>query len=160
MKNHHKKIDLSLIVILTLLFSISLSAHAATETIQYSYDNSGQIQGVSYDGTTVVEYVYDNMGNRMIKSTSTTGAPVNNQWGQIFIIDKLALNNKRRGIIKLYRYETINMKDLTPFNTLHQILCLVCLISSADRLIFGFWGEPYSVFWEVHNKYPHLLLTL
>ncbi|MDL1964370.1 MAG: hypothetical protein LWW98_08580, partial [Deltaproteobacteria bacterium] len=66
-----------------LLFAViilisSFDAFAATETINYSYDDMLRLTGVeSGDGTTV-DYVYDALGNRLAKTTTLSGSPANN----------------------------------------------------------------------------------
>jgi hypothetical protein len=47
-------------------------------TTNYSYDNMLRLIKAEYEDGTVVEYVYDNLGNRLQKTTSLSGAPVNN----------------------------------------------------------------------------------
>jgi PKD repeat protein len=74
----HKNIWLiALIIFITLTISI-LPVHVEAETIQYSYDNVGEIKQITYDTDTLIEYVYDNLGNRMSRSISLSGIPSNN----------------------------------------------------------------------------------
>ena len=55
---------------------VLLSAIASfAETINYDYDNMGQLTSVGYGDGTVVSYVYDNAGNRLQKATTLSGAP-------------------------------------------------------------------------------------
>jgi YD repeat-containing protein len=70
---------IGLFLLLSLLFN-DRPVFAATETVQYSYDNAQQITSVTYDNGTAednVEYAYDGAGNRVAK-TVTAGAVTNN----------------------------------------------------------------------------------
>ena len=49
-----------------------------SEEINYTFDNMSRLIRAQYEDGTVVSYVYDNMGNRLQKSTTLDGAPVNN----------------------------------------------------------------------------------
>ncbi len=56
---------------LVLLFAIASLA----ETINYGYDNMGQINSVEYGDRTAVGYVYDSAGNRLQKATNLEDIP-------------------------------------------------------------------------------------
>lgn len=68
-----KKILLQVLFISLLLPLINATA----ETLQYSYDDSGSLQQVTFQDGTVLDYVYDNMGNRLQRAVTATGSPAN-----------------------------------------------------------------------------------
>jgi YD repeat-containing protein len=74
---YKKTVFLFLCAFLLLLLN-NFTAFAVTETIQYGYDDAGQVTKVTYDDDTDVEYVYDGAGNRQIKTVTLTGEPANN----------------------------------------------------------------------------------
>ena len=69
----------SLLGLIASVFILCLAGSSFAETIQYSYDDMLRLTRVEYGNGTVVEYVYDNVGNRLAKTTSLPGSPVNSQ---------------------------------------------------------------------------------
>ena len=60
------------VIILIIISFLSLSAFpafASAATVQYTYDDTGQVTTTTYDDATRIEYTYDNSGNRTSKST-------------------------------------------------------------------------------------------
>ena len=77
-KSIYRSIGILLIASLLSILLNPFSVHAVAETIQYGYDDAGQILKVTYDDGTDVDYAYDGSGNRLAKTITLTGAPVNN----------------------------------------------------------------------------------
>ena len=50
---------------------------AIAETLQYTYDDSGSLQQITFQDGTVFDYVYDNMGNRLQRAVTAPGGPAN-----------------------------------------------------------------------------------
>ncbi len=72
-KTMRRTIPWAITLALLLVLSGALYAWAATETVTYSYDDTYQVTGASYDGrAAAVAYVYDDAGNRQSKTTTTT----------------------------------------------------------------------------------------
>ena len=57
--------------------ALAVAVPCRAEVIQYSYDDMNRLSRVEYPDGTVVDYVYDNLGNRLMKSTTLSGAPAN-----------------------------------------------------------------------------------
>ena len=62
---------------LFILLLLSVPLVSSAQTLQYGYDVMGRLTQVVYGDGTVVEYVYDNLGNRLMQSTTLSGAPSN-----------------------------------------------------------------------------------
>lgn len=67
-----KKLMMAVIVLIMNTANI-----ASAETLTYTYDSMQRITRVQYASGPVIEYVYDNMGNRLVRSLYTAGAPAN-----------------------------------------------------------------------------------
>ena len=60
------------------IFLLLLITTATAETLQYSYDDSGSLQQITFHDGTVLDYVYDNMGNRLQRAVTAPDGPANN----------------------------------------------------------------------------------
>lgn len=54
------------------------SSFAVADTMQYAYDDANRLIKVTYGNSTVIDYVYDGVGNRLFKTITPAGNPVNN----------------------------------------------------------------------------------
>ena len=72
-----RPLGIKLIFIITFLIFASA---ARSDIVDYNYDDLSRLTGANYSDGTNVQFVYDNLGNRLIKSTETSGF-VNNAPG-------------------------------------------------------------------------------
>ena len=87
--NLRKKIFRNIIIasfIISLMISV-FPAFASAATIQYTYDDTGQVTTATYDDTARIGYTYDNSGNRLTKAATFFGnisiAPLSVNFGEI-----------------------------------------------------------------------------
>jgi len=64
-----------------LLLTVSASAHAASASITYGYDELGRVTTALYDNGTCIVYTYDAVGNRTSQTNSTAAGPQTPIWG-------------------------------------------------------------------------------
>ncbi|MGH7025088.1 MAG: hypothetical protein ACREEB_16080 [Caulobacteraceae bacterium] len=71
----------ALLSALILALATASSAHAATASVQYTYDPLGRIATALYDNGVCVAYTYDPSGNRTSQSNTTSAIPESPVWG-------------------------------------------------------------------------------
>ena len=82
----NKKNNLTSLLFLSLFLLAALPVLAGTETINYTYDDMSRLIRAQYGDGTVINYIYDMSGNRLVKSTTLAGAPVNHPPNAIIYI--------------------------------------------------------------------------
>ncbi|MCI5159851.1 MAG: hypothetical protein D3906_15780 [Candidatus Electrothrix sp. AUS1_2] len=74
-----KKIHVPILFASLLLPLVNVTA----ETLQYSYDDSGSLQQITFQDGTALDYMYDNMGNRLQRAVAAPGSPANTPPAQV-----------------------------------------------------------------------------
>jgi hypothetical protein len=63
-----RRINLKIILIISLITVVWGAAHAYSQTVTYTYDDFNRIKKTEYAGAAAVEYTFDKVGNRQTKN--------------------------------------------------------------------------------------------